>query len=226
MLINNVSIIRQKRKTIKIVINSNAELIVYCPIKLSLDKIQTILEEKGQILNKKLAQIKVKKEKYINIYEYKTVFLLGKEYFIIPTEKVSKIFFTEDSFLVPKKYIKENKLAFFIKKILKDIASNVITKRTENIVKTSDFRFKYNKISYGNFKAKWGSCDNFGVIKFNWRLIMLPPEVIDFVIMHELSHLKELNHSKNFYKILSNLCPNWKKYKKILSEFTFLLSLY
>lgn len=224
MLIDNVSIIRQKRKTIKITINSNAELIVFCPIKLSLERIKLILEEKESILNKKLTQIRLKKEKYINLYEYKTIFLLGKEYFIVPTEKVSKIFFTEDCFLVPKKYLQENKLQFFIKKVLKNIATNVITKRTNDIILNTDF--KYNKISYGDFKAKWGSCDNYGVIKFNWRLIMLPPEVIDFVIMHELSHLKELNHSKHFYKILSDLCPNWKKLKKILSEMTFLLSIY
>lgn len=226
MLIDNVSIIRQKRKSLKIIINSNAELIIYSPLKLSIEKINSILEEKSLILNKKLAQIRLKKQKYINIYEYKTLFLLGKEYYIIPTEKVSKIFFTEDSFLVPKKYIQENKLTFFIKKILKEIAVSIITKRTEEIVKNNNLNFKYNKISFGNFKAKWGSCDNYKIIKFNWKLIMLPPEVIDFVIMHELSHLKELNHSKNFYKILTNLCPNWKNYKKILSELTFLLSIY
>ncbi|MBQ3214078.1 MAG: DUF45 domain-containing protein [Clostridia bacterium] len=83
MLIDNVSIIRQKRKSLKIIINSNAELIVYSPLKLSIEKINSILEEKSLILNKKLAQIRLKKQKYINIYEYKTLFLLGKEYYII-----------------------------------------------------------------------------------------------------------------------------------------------
>lgn len=68
----------------------------------------------------------------------------------------------------------------------------------------------YTLIKIDNSKSRWGSCDQKGVIKFNLRLAMLPHKVIDYIIIHELSHLLEFNHSKEFYKIIESIMPDYK----------------
>ena len=210
----------------KITITPDAKIIIYSPLKLSFDKINEIIKTKETLLNKKLNQVRETNVKNQDLFSYKKVLLLGKEYFIVPTTKVEKVFFSEDMFLVPKKYFELNKISFFIRKTLKKLAEKIITQRLYELIEQKNIKYKFTKISYGNFKSKWGSCDNNGVIKFNWRLVMLESSIIDFVILHEISHLKELNHSKQFYNILTNLYPNWKAERKKLKNLSFLLSLY
>ena len=226
MIIDKASIIRENRKSLKITITPDAKIIIYSPLKLSFDKINEIIKTKETLLNKKLNQLRETNVKNQDLFSYKKVLLLGKEYFIVPTTKVEKVFFSDDMFLVPKKYFELDKISFFIRKTLKKLAEKIITQRLYELVEQKNIKYKFTKISYGNFKSKWGSCDNNGVIKFNWRLVMLESSIIDFVILHEISHLKELNHSKQFYNILTTLYPNWKVERKKLKNLSFLLSLY
>lgn len=226
MVIDKANIIRENRKSLKITITPEAKIIIYSPLKLSLNKIEEIIKEKENLLNKKLNQVLAQKTKNQDLLEYKKVLLLGKKYFIVPTTKVEKVFFSGDMFLVPKKYIDANKISFFIKKTIKNLAEKIISNRIKELIEQKNIKYKYSKILFGNFKSKWGSCDSNGVIKFNWRLVMLESSIIDFVILHEISHLKELNHSKQFYKELDFFCPNWKCERKKLKNLSFLLSLY
>lgn len=66
-------------------------------------------------------------------------------------------------------------------------------------------------------KRRWGSCSSRGVITLNTELIKYPIEAIDYVIMHELCHLLEMNHSAAFYRLLENLCPDYKQREALLS---------
>lgn len=69
-------------------------------------------------------------------------------------------------------------------------------------------------------KTRWGSCSSKGNINLNWRLILAPQEVMDYVIIHELCHLKEMNHSKAFWDLVEAHCPDYKKQKQWLKENT------
>ena len=75
-------------------------------------------------------------------------------------------------------------------------------------------------------KAKWGSCDSKQNIKLNYKLIMLPYQLIDFVLIHELIHLIELNHSKQYFLLLSKALPDWKQRRAQIKKYAFLLGLY
>jgi hypothetical protein len=68
-------------------------------------------------------------------------------------------------------------------------------------------------------KSRWGSCSRSGKITLNLRLIHLPPVCIEYIVMHELCHLRYLNHSKDFYTFLQKCMPDWKDRKKILESF-------
>lgn len=59
-------------------------------------------------------------------------------------------------------------------------------------------------------RTRWGSCNARGHIALNWKLILLPPAVVDYVVCHELAHLKEMNHSPRFWSVVETLCPDWR----------------
>jgi hypothetical protein len=75
----------------------------------------------------------------------------------------------------------------------------------------------YDRLSIRRAKTRWGSCSRKGNLSFNWKLMMVPEPVIDYVIVHELAHLKEMNHSKNFWKLVDKHCPQWRKYRRWLN---------
>lgn len=77
---------------------------------------------------------------------------------------------------------------------------------------------KPSRIKVRSFTARWGSCDSKGVIKLNWRLLMAPPDVRDYVIFHELAHMVEMNHSVHFWREVASWVPDYKKHCQWLRE--------
>ncbi len=90
----------------------------------------------------------------------------------------------------------------------KERARSIIEKRTSQI--NLYYGFKYKRISIRNQKTRWGSCSKAGNLNFNYRLIFLSNEQMDYVIAHELCHLKEFNHSPKFWQLVAEFCPNYK----------------
>jgi predicted metal-dependent hydrolase len=71
-----------------------------------------------------------------------------------------------------------------------------------------------------NARSRWGSCNSRGEIRLNWRLIQAPPPIINYVICHELAHLKEMNHSSRFWAIVERLHPDYKAAEKALKAWS------
>ncbi|MBQ8527394.1 MAG: M48 family metallopeptidase [Lachnospiraceae bacterium] len=76
----------------------------------------------------------------------------------------------------------------------------------------------YERIRIGEQKTRWGSCSGKGTLSFNWKLMLAPPKVLDYVVVHELCHLKEMNHSPRFWKLVEEIMPDYKEYRKWLKE--------
>ena len=76
----------------------------------------------------------------------------------------------------------------------------------------------YGRITIRNQKKRWGSCSSKGNLNFNCLLMLTPPEVIDYVVVHELCHRKEMNHSKAFWNEVEKVCPNYKESVRWLKE--------
>ncbi len=112
--------------------------------------------------------------------------------------------------------IHKNRKVLWDKEIkdLKKKAKEYIPSRVEKISKK--FWLKYNKIRITSAKTRWGSCSSKKNLNFSYRLILTPKKVIDYVIIHELTHLKHMNHSKDFWLTVKFMMNDYKKYDKWL----------
>lgn len=77
---------------------------------------------------------------------------------------------------------------------------------------------KINRVSVRAQKTRWGSCSARGTISLNWRLIQTPPEIVDYLIIHELMHRREMNHSKRYWKLVADAFPAWREAEKWLKK--------
>ena len=68
-------------------------------------------------------------------------------------------------------------------------------------------------------KTRWGSCSAQGNLSFHWKLVLMPPEILDYVVVHELAHRKEMNHSQRFWAEVERILPDYKARRKWLKEF-------
>lgn len=76
----------------------------------------------------------------------------------------------------------------------------------------------YDRITIREQKTRWGSCSSKGNLNFNWKLVLLAPELLDYVVVHELAHRREMNHSKNFWKIVEAELPDYRERRRRLKE--------
>ncbi len=91
-----------------------------------------------------------------------------------------------------------------------------ITKRTREIALLNNFEF--NRIAIKDQSTRWGSCSSYKNLNFNWRLYLAPISISDYVIVHELAHTKEMNHSKDFWSIVESIIPEYKLHRRWLRD--------
>lgn len=222
-LIDIANILREHRKSVKITIDTTGKLVVFAPVKMSIERLSEILNQKSKWIEKKLAQVRQVNIDHKTILNFKQISVCGTLYDILASD-TKTITVKDKQVLIPQKYYVEG---VYIKKLLKwqrTLANEVLNKRTE--VLSKEHRVEYKSLKIGDFRAKWGSCDSNKNIKLNWRLIMLPHNVIDYVILHELSHTFEMNHSQRFYDVLGRFMPDWKQARLTLKRNNFLLGIY
>lgn len=100
-------------------------------------------------------------------------------------------------------------------------AEEKIGKRLKEL--SQQIRIDYSHFALGNGKTLWGTCRQDYVIRINWRSIFLPPQLLDYILIHELCHCRELNHSDKFWKEVGKHLPEWKEERKNLKEYGILL---
>ena len=134
-----------------------------------------------------------------------------------------------ESFLLQKINWLSDRLTFFngLKKTIptathedyllnKQAALDLVTEKIEEINKY--YKFRFNKVSIKNQKTRWGSCSLKRNLNFNYRIIYLPESISNYIIAHELCHLKEMNHSQRFWDLISQSTPNYVDIKKELKN--------
>ena len=187
------------------------------PFFLNNKSIEGLISKKNNWIRKQLntqSKFKLfKKKSYISDEKF---LYLGRYYKLkIIGDKKNSVNI-EGDFL--KVNVKNEKNISKIKKIIKEWfyekSFEYFNKETYDCAKKNNLDIKSIKVR--QYKARWGSCSINGDISFNWRLIMAPPKIIEYVIIHELMHIKEHNHSSKYWKHVRSLYPNIKQAKEWL----------
>ena len=123
--------------------------------------------------------------------------------------------FERDKLVVTVPAGSENEAGAVLEHWLRSAARQIITQRVETISK--GLKLSYNRIFIRNQKTRWGSCSQKKNLNFNWRLVMVPPAVLDYIIIHELMHLIELNHPK-ILAVGGGVCPDYQIHRAWLRK--------
>ncbi|MCT7556604.1 M48 family metallopeptidase [Aliarcobacter butzleri] len=162
--------------------------------------------------------IEIKSNIYFSLYDAKILVEKRKNWLENAIKKVSKNVLLEDEFL----YLGEvKKLQDLNIKNLDKFYKNEIEKILPNIVETFSKKMDLypTSISYRKNKRTWGSCNFKNGLNFNILLMKFPLEIMQYVVIHELSHIKHKNHSKNFWNLVEKYCPNYKQIEKEFKNF-------
>jgi len=216
-------IVRTKRKTIALQITDNATLIVRAPLNVSDETIMGVVSKHRKWIEKKRGEIlsrdpKFSKKEFVNGEGF---LYLGKYYRLKITRDQQEPLKLENEFLLSKEYLpiaKEVFVNWYRKK-----AQEKISERVEWYARKRGFR--YNRVNITDAQKRWGSCSSKGNLNFSWRLIMAPLPVIDYVVVHELVHLEEKNHTKSFWNKVKMLMPDYEKHKEWIKKNGYLLRL-
>lgn len=218
-------VILSNRKTISLKIDRKGNLIVYAPKRVDIEKVFKFIKEKESWITRKQGEIKGTLNLNSDLLNYEQILFLGKKYEVLFIKNYDEIVLTDKALCVPAKIgFSNTKLEQSLKNWFIDNANIILIKRAKTLLNHT--KLSYESISIINSKAKWGMCDNKGNIYLNYKLIFLSHELIDYVILHEITHLIELNHSEKFYEDLKRVLPDYKQKQSKLKQCSFLLNLF
>lgn len=210
-------IIRSRRRTIGLQITAEANLIIRAPYRVSMGFIKKIVREKEPWITKKLQEVG---EKHRSIEPKKfsdgeQFLFIGEKYPLKMVEELDvPLLFAENHLFLANK--NREKAEQIFTHWYREMALQIITKRVDLYAK--NFRLKHTKIRVSNAQKRWGSCSSKNSLRFAWKLIMAPLPVIDYVVIHELSHLEHKNHSRKFWTSVQTIMPEYKKCEKWLKK--------
>ena len=214
---------RSNRKTLSLTVLKDGNIIIKAPISMKDDVIEKFVFDKQDWIRSKLMTIKETKNKFDDVMHYQKFLLYGNKYTLL-LDDVKKIETNANFQIIFPKKTEQDKVLKGMKSWYKKVAKKVLADRLAYV--ESRLKLKSKAMRITDSKGKWGSCNSFGTIVFNWRVVMLPPDLIDYVIVHELCHLVEMNHSKKFWTIVERFLPKSPVLKKNIKEYGFLLGLF
>ena len=205
---------RSKRKTLGLYIRGGV-LEVRAPLKMPKHEIEKFIATKEKWITDKLAhsQEQARSREKFQLDYGDMVLYLGKKYPIV-SKAGNRVGF-EDCFYMPP-----NLSSVEIKSACVQIY-RMLTKRdvTIRVLEFSkQMAVTATSVKINSAKTRWGSCSSRKSLNFSWRLIMADSDVVDYVVVHELAHLMEMNHSQKFWTIVENVLPDYRHRKQRLRE--------
>jgi len=205
-------VIKSKRKTLSLSVDKDGRVTVRAPYSCSDKRIEEFLIENQGWINRQKERIRKNSEAFsdFGVFDNGKFLLLGKV-FTIRMSEVSACEIEERVIYLPKTNPEKE-----LEKTLKRIALNYFTERTEYFSSLSSLVPSSVKVS--SAKTRWGSCSRERRINFSFYLIMCPVDVIDYVIVHELCHIKHMNHSSAFWEEVKKYIPDYREKRKWLRD--------
>jgi len=220
LLPHYIHIINPKLKHIYLSFNKEGELIIKSP-KVSTKQIEKLLLKKASWINNSRKKFKEKKGKSIDFTSKSELYFLGESHtlVLVPYEKKrTKLNFDGNLFRLYYSVYDEKVFQRHIDTFYKEEAKQYIPELVNTWAKVMGL--VYNNVSFRKAKRQWGSCSGRNDLSFNTMMMKLPLAVIQYIIVHELSHIKHKHHQKDFWQLVEKYLPEYKTQVKELKNFT------
>jgi len=208
-------IVRSRRKTIALEVTPQATLVVRAPHRVPQEYIDRMILEKSIWIKKKMAEMRARPQAPVRQYEEGEVFwFLGRQYPLYYTDDTGGSIVRTDRLCVPRT-------------LLLDIRNAIQRWYVEEAKKEIHARCMYFSMMTGyaptslritGARTRWGSCTYKGGLNFSWRLVQAPLSIVDYVIVHELVHLRQHDHSKRFWEKVEVLMPDYRERREWLRQ--------
>ena len=209
-------VIRSRRKTIAVEITREGGILVRAPLKLARREVLAFVHKNRAWIDRRLVQARVRQEE-----RTPRRFLEGENFPFLGEQHRLR-------YVAGGEYLRQQNGEFLLGADLSPRAGDlfrtwyrarareILEDRVEHFALRMGLTCRSVRIT--DAKERWGSCNAAGSLNFAWRLVMAPPPVIDYVIVHELAHLVEMNHSRRFWERLGRVLPDYAKRRKWLRE--------
>ncbi len=215
------------RKTMAISVYPDRRVEVTSPLKAPIDKVIAKVEKRASWILKKISMYS-RRHIFLRKHEWvsgESIYYLGRQYRLKVVQGNPEIKLAGKFLIVSVKDKRKPKL---IKELVESwyrrqakIKYTDVLKKNEPILIKE--KIKMNQLMIRKFEKRWGSCSDKGNIILNIDLVKTPVDCINYVVVHELCHLKHLNHNRNFYRTLERHIPEWRKTKAKLEHFISLI---
>ena len=212
-MIEPKEIIKSRRKTIALVIDHDGELIVRAPFYATQKDVMYFIQEKQEWLEQKSLEMKekMKNTPTLSWSDGEEILYMGKSCKIRRGD-FKQFHFDGESFWIPNHL----EPVMVMTKWYRNAAAGLIAPRVEELAKIMEEEPAGIRIT--SARTRWGSCSYDNHLNFSWRLMMCPKSVIDYVIIHELSHIQHKDHSKAFWKRVEKFDPHYRQHDSWLSD--------
>lgn len=197
---------RSNRKTIAILVDGEGKVIVRAPHRVPMELIWDFVKSKQEWIEerKRAAKARAKTPRH-QFVEGEQFLVLGRQVPLLLVPATKGLRFDGGHFLLGTHQPGSETRLF--EQIYKKIARAHFTERLGSL--SAQFGYHVGQFRLSSARTRWGSCSTRGTISLTWRLVMAPPDVIDYVILHELAHLKFHDHSNNFWGEVKWMMPNY-----------------
>jgi predicted metal-dependent hydrolase len=215
-------IIRSRRRTIALEVTPAATVIVRAPLRAPAEYIEEIIRQKSLWILRKMDEMKRRPLSPCHEYAEGELFLfLGRSYPLQIVENVSMTIERSDRLYVSSTLIPDIRIQlkhWYIEEARKEIKARCmwVSLKTGHVPAT---------IRITDARQRWGSCTNKGGLNFSWRLIQAPPEIVDYVVVHELVHISQPDHSKKFWAKVRKIMPDYEQRRNWLKDHERLLKI-
>ena len=220
---------RPYQRTIQLSVGVEGKMRISCARSTSLKEVKSFLQEHWLWIQKQVKkQEKIRKKYPLKKFRAGELFLFQGRQLKLKYKNI----FLESGVVSEREFqIKKDNLIYHWNNI-EDLNTSVLKKELRDFYERAGKRFLQEALAtfssrmrlvphslrVGSQRSLWGSCSSEGDISLNWRLVVAPPDVMNYVVIHELAHLKYLNHSPAFWSLVSCFCPNYRKYERWLGQ--------
>ena len=207
---------RRPRRTVGLKITENG-LVVHAPKRIFEFQLNQILQEKSSWILKKLQAREANQVEKIQWVDGEHLLYLGNDIQlnIMQNSSNKALIFDQNTLTIAA--LQPNNHGVLARKVIQWYKKQAVIDFSRRLeILAAKLGVPTPPLTLSNAQSRWGSCNSRGQVRLSWRLLQAPPHIINYVICHELAHLKQMNHSPKFYAVVEQLFPNYKAAEKEL----------